>query len=145
MLIFVSIRCDTVLIMFCASTTPQPTRRTHQNPTTPQPTPPTHKHTRPTHQHTCPTHTPSQHTHTQTPNQASTHTPNPSLHIKQNNCILHSHNNDLKIILYANFVHKHCHILDYMKVHMHKNMQKTKRNNMNEPTLQVEINCFFDN
>ena len=125
--------------MFCASTTPQPTRPTHQHPTTPQPTRPTHQHP------TTPLPTPPTHEHTRPTNQASTHTPNPSLHIKQNNCKLHSHNNDLKIILYANFVHKHCHILDSMKVHMHKNMQKAKRNNMNEPTLQVEINCFLDN
>ena len=125
--------------MFCASTTPQRTRPTHQHPTTSQPTRPTHQHP------TTPLPTPPTHEHTRPTNQASTHTPNPSLHIKQNNCKLHSHNNDLKIILYANFVHKHCHILDYMKVHMHKNMQKAKRNNMNEPTLQVEINCFLDN
>ena len=170
--------------MFCASTTPQPTRPTHQHPTTSQPTRPTHQHptntpnpptpdhiptntpdpptpnqhaqptnTRPhPNQHAQPTNTqphPYQHpqptnTHVQ-PTNPSTHTPNPSLHIKQNNCKLHSHNNDLKIILYANFVHKHCHILDSMKVHMHKNMQKAKRNNMNEPTLQVEVNCFVDN
>ena len=125
------------------SHTPQTTRtQPHPNPHTPNhqhsintPNP----HAQPTKPHAKPSNT---HAQSQTPNQTSTHMPNPSLHIKQNNCVLHSYNKSLKIILYANFVHKHCHILDYMKVHMHKNMPKAKTNNMNEPTLHVEINCF---